>query len=178
MAFEQYHIEDLDKQTTSLIKRTTTVVDFTQKLLFAFAEALESGKGLEQFNRFILALSDSKEDPKTGKKVILLTSTARQVGTYMQAFLPIKWASDHFAAEEVEGFDWEVARTNMEKVRWDKFKQMKADDAFNAESVWKSAMGKLRQIIANADKLPDDMKHYARQAEAVLKSQGEKITAK
>lgn len=171
MAFEQYHIEDLAKQTTSLIKKTTSLADFTQKILFGYADALESQSDLAHFNRFIRELSTVTKDAN-GKEKVMLSSTARQVGTYMQAHLPIAWKNGEFVLEDRADFDWAEARDAMEKVRWDQFKQLAADDAFNAESAWKSAMNQLKKIVAHAGSLPDDQKHYARQAEQVLKANG------
>lgn len=173
MAFEQYRIEDMSKETKSLIKKTLTLAAFTQNILFAMAERLESEQSAEHLSKFVVELSEFQGSGNTRK--LVLSSTARQVGTYMKNFLPLEWKDDsfHLDSAKAEGFNWEEARTQMEKMRWDKYKAIKADEAFNAENIFKRAMASLNEILKHKDDLPDDQKQYAVKAERMLNSYGE-----
>ena len=117
MKFEAYKIEDLKKAVTSLIKKHKTIASATQEMLMGVAYALQTEKDVLEINRFIVQLSDTDDDGK-----VILSSTARAVGVYMQAMLPIKWSrkSQGFeVTDDILDFDFDAACDLMEATRWD-----------------------------------------------------------
>lgn len=162
MKFEQYKIEDLKKAVTSLIKKHKTIASATQEMLMGVAYELQANKEVLELNRFIVQLSDQDDDGK-----VILSSTARAVGVYMQAMLPVKWsrkAQGFEVTDEIMDFDFDAACEAMEATRWDKYGVKAADTEFDADNLIKKAMGLINSVIKHHDDgdLADDDPAYQR----------------
>jgi len=156
MKFEQYKIQDLKKAVTSLIKKHKTIASATQEMLMGVAYELEVNKDVLELNRFVVQLSDIDTDGK-----VQLSSTARAVGVYMQAMLPVKWSKKDQGfnvTDEILDFDFDAACEAMEATRWDKYGVKGADAEFDADNLLKKAMGMINTIIKhhNDGDLQDD----------------------
>ena len=149
MKFEQYKIEDLKKAVTALIKKHKTIASATQEMLMGIAYVLETDNAVLELNRFVVQLSDTDDDGK-----VILSSTARAVGVYMQAMLPVKWSKKDQGfnvTDEILDFDFDVACEAMEATRWDKYGVKSADSEFDADNLLKKAMGMINTIIKHHD---------------------------
>ena len=145
MKFEQYKIEDLKKAVTALIKKHKTIASATQEMLMGIAYELQTNNSVLELNRFVVQLSDTDADGK-----VQLSATARAVGIYMQAMLPVKWSKKDQGfnvTDEVLDFDFDAACVLMEATRWDKFGVKAADAEFDADNLLKKAMGMINTII-------------------------------
>ena len=150
MNFEGYKIADIKKAMTNLIKRHKTIASATQEILMGLAFEIESAGSVQELTRFVTELSDTDSEGK-----LHLSSTARQVGFYMKSHLPLEWdtTTQTFVMAEVEEgadpFDYAKAVKLMEAVRWDKYKKLKADEAFNADVVVAKAIAMLKSVGAH-----------------------------
>lgn len=156
MKFKQYEIQDLKKAVTSLIKKHKTIASATQEMLMGIAYELQNSSDVLELNRFVIQLSDTDDKGK-----VQLSATARAVGVYMQAMLPVKWSKKDqgFATtDELMDFDFDAACVLMEATRWDKYGVKAADAEFDADNLIKKAMAMINTVIKhNADgTLADD----------------------
>lgn len=166
-AFSAFRIEDIDAATKDLINKTTTLVQFTQDIIMGFAERLESEHDAAHLTKFIHSISEMKGDK------LMLSATARSVGVYMKAYLPLVWKDNEFRyQEDLEDFDWAKAREGMLAVRWDRYQAMDGNNAFNAENKWKAIITAAKDIIKHKGELHEEDVHYASKAETLLRSFG------
>jgi len=145
MKFKVYEIQDLKKAVTALIKKHKTIASATQEMLMGIAYALQDSGDVLELNRFVVQLSDLDKDNK-----VELSSTARAVGVYMQAMLPVKWSKKDqgfHVTDEAMDFDFDAACVLMEATRWDKYGVKSADAEFDADNLLKKAMGMINTII-------------------------------
>lgn len=146
MNFLDNKIDDIKKAMTSLIKRHKTIASATQAMLMGIAYEIEANNDATELNRFVTQLSDDVDGQ------VELSSTARAIGVYMQAMLPVKWVKKEqaFMYDEEQVIDretlFEEAKKGMEAVRWDKFNAKKADQEFDADKRLAVAIGILKTI--------------------------------
>ena len=159
MNFEGYKIADIKKAMTNLIKRHKTIADATQAMIMGLAFEIESTGSVQELTRFVTELSDTDSEGK-----LHVSSTARQVGFYMKSHLPIDWDNEAQVfkmadvEEGAEPFDYAKALGLMEATRWDKYKKIKADEAFNADVTVQKAIAQLKSVVSHQKKgeLSDD----------------------
>jgi len=161
MKFTDYKITDIKKAMTSLIKRHKTIASATQEMLMGIAYEIEANNDATELNRFVVQLSDTVDEK------VILSSTARAVGVYMQDILPLKWSRKEQAFlmdEECIDFDYTVALESMLAVRWDKYNQKSADSDFDADKTLTKAIAMINGIIKkhNDGELVDDDPAFVR----------------
>ena len=167
MNFNEYKIEDIQKAMTNLIKRHKTIASATQEMLMGIGYEIEAGLDTLQLTRFITQLSDVDSNGK-----LELSAVARQVGFYMKDHMPVEWdreTQSFVMAEDHLKFDFAAALTKMEATRWDKYKKMKADEAFDADKILQRAFQMIKSVVAKHDEgsLADDDPAYMKARQVV-----------
>lgn len=158
----------LSSKIDSVIKRHRGLADDIQAVLMGIAFQVMEHKNSDQLTRLVYGLSDMKE----GEGNLSLKPTAKAVGRYMVAMLPIKWDKEtqRFKAEakKHEDFDWEAAYNAMCETRWDSFETKPANDEFNPEKEW----GKVVSIVKKIHKDAPEDSEYRAKADTVIRQFG------
>lgn len=148
MKFEKHAIAKLGNFTTALIKKHVGLAEQTQKGLLAMAASIEEHKNTDQLTRLIEGISSKSADGK-----VVLNAQAKQIGMYMQHMLPVSWDKESQSFKvgaKHKDFDWDAALTAMEATRWDKFKNEKADQAFDVDKEYSKLVGTVKKFMKNA----------------------------
>jgi hypothetical protein len=102
---------------------------------------------------------------------VLLSAQGQAIGRYAMDHLPISWKKDTQAFGMKKGwqeFDWETASVEMSAVRWDYYKKVPADNAFEVEKAWKEVAAKIKKILRDTPQ-SDRTKPAYQNAELVAK---------